>query len=314
MRLLLLLCLFQVFNHVHGQIVNSAHGTSHVPTLHTLAADGRWLLQSNGGRFDASALLRLPDGTLLTVNDKHLPPCRLVLSTNGTARLEPLTEFFPLEAVRAATPNPRYAPDTEGLARDAEGRLYLCTEGERWIFRTGATGGPVERLAIDWTPARKWFSQRDGNASWEGIAVGGNRLYLANERSIGRIVVVDLGTLRVTDDFQVAPAGNTAPDVHYSDLSWYAGDLWVLCRDVRKVLRVNPESHAVLAEFDYAAIEMDPQNVYISPLPYGFIEGLSVDATHIWLAVDNNGLPRRAAPTDSRPLLFRCPRPDVKKP
>ncbi len=294
-----------------GQATEPAPGVSPVPASYSLVADGRWLLQSTGARFDASALLRLPDGRLLTVNDKQLPPCSIELGTNGTAQLVPQTALFPLEAVRLTTPNPRYAPDNEGLARDAEGRLYLCTEGERWIFRTSAGGGPVERLAIDWTPVQKWFSPKDGNAAWEGIAVGGSHLYLANERSSGRIVVVDLPTLRVIDDFQVAPAGNTSSDVHYSDLSWYAGELWVLCRDIRKVLRVNPESHAVLTEFDFSAIELDPQNAYFSPIPYGFIEGLSVDATHLWLVVDNNGLPRRAAPTDMRPLLFRCPRPDL---
>lgn len=304
--------LLQVCRVGPGFAADPAPGATSAPVSHVLVADGRWLLQSANPRFDASALLRLPDGRLLTVNDKQLPPCSIELGTNGTARLVPQTALFPLESVRSTTPNPRYAPDIEGLARDTEGRLYLCTEGERWIFRTGADGGPVERLAIDWTSVQKWFSPKDGNASWEGIAVGGNRLYLANERSVGRIVVVDLSTLRVTDDFQVAPTGNTRSDVHYSDLSWYAGELWVLCRDLRKVLRVNPESHAVLAEFDFAAIELDPQNAYLSPLPYGFMEGLSVDATHLWLAVDNNGLPRRTSPTDLRPLLFRCPRPDLK--
>ena len=310
-RFLVLLAFWHL---VPGCAADPVPGAPSDPPSYPLVADGRWLLQSANPRFDASALLRLPDGRLLTVNDKQLPPCSIELGTNGTARLVPQAALFPLESVRATTPNPRYAPDLEGLARDTEGRLYLCTEGERWIFRTGGDGGPVERLAIDWTPVQKWFSTKDGNASWEGVAVGGSRLYLANERSVGRIVVVDLPTLRVTDDFQVAPVGQTRSDVHYSDLCWYAGELWVLCRDIRKVLRVNPESHAVLAEFDFAAIELDPQNAYLSPLPYGFMEGLSVDATHLWLVVDNNGLPRRTSPTDLRPLLFRCPRPDLSRP
>lgn len=294
-----------------------ASQTPEAPTAHpayTLASDHRWLLQPPAGRFDASALLRLPDGTLLTVNDKELPICRIDLGTNGVARLKPQPEWFPLDAVRKASPNPRFAPDTEGIARDEQGRLYICTEGQRWIFRSGPGTGQVERLEIDWSPVQRWFSSKDGNASWEGIAAGGGRLYLANERSTGRIVVVDLASLRVVDDFQVAPNGNTSSDVHYTDLCWYKGALWVLCRDIRKVLRVHPHTHAVMAEFDFASVELDPQNAYITALTYGFVEGLAVDDTAIWLAVDNNGMPRRSAPTDFRPLLLRCPRPDVAAP
>jgi Esterase-like activity of phytase len=280
------------------------------PNSFELTPDGRWLMQPESGRYDASALLRLPDGRLLTVNDKEIPPCVIVFGTNHVARLVPERKWFPLDAVRAAVGRPRYAPDIEGLAIDDQGRLYLCTEGPRWIFRTDPDGQSVERLPIDWTPVQRWFSTNDANASWEGIAVGGNRLYLANERSTGRIVEVDLSTFKVVHDFQVAPQGNTSADVHYSDLSWFAGELWVLCRDLRKILRVAPSTRSVIAEYDFAAAELSPQNIYLTALPYGFAEGLSVDATHLWVAFDNNGMPRRSAPTDFRPLLLRFPRPD----
>jgi hypothetical protein len=275
-----------------------------------LTPDGKWLMQPISGRYDASALLRLPDGRLLTVNDKEVPPCVIVLGSNQVARLVPEPSLFPIDAVRAAAGRPRYAPDIEGLAVDGAGRIYMCTEGPRWIFRTDPEGKSVERLPIDWSPVQRWFSTNDGNASWEGIAVGGNRMYVANERSIGRIVEVDLATLRVVGDFQVAPFGNTSPDVHYSDLSWFGGKLWVLCRDIRKILRVSPETRVVEVEYDFTAAELDPQNAYLTALPYGFAEGLSVDATHLWVAFDNNGMPRRSAPTDFRPLLLRFPRPD----
>lgn len=279
-----------------------------------LTPDGRWLMQPGSGRYDASALLRLPDGRLLTVNDKEVPPCVIVFGTNHMTRLVPERSWFPMDAVRSAAGRPRYAPDIEGLAIDDQGRLYICTEGPRWIFRTDPDGRSVERLPIDWTPVQRWFSTNDANASWEGIAVGGSRLYLANERSTGRIVEVDLSTFKVVHDFQVAPHGNTSADVHYSDLSWFAGELWVLCRDVRKILRVAPATRSVIAEYDFAAAELSPQNIYLTALPYGFAEGLSVDATHFWVAFDNNGMPRRSAPTDFRPLLLRFPRPDRPAP
>lgn len=280
------------------------------PGQHRLTPDARWLLQAPTGRYDASALLRHPDGRLLTVNDKSLPLSQVNLGSNSVARLSP-SPFFPLEAVRTASGRPRYAPDIEGIAIDQGGRLYICTEGQRWIFRTDPEGRMVERLAIDWTPVKRWFSTNDGNASWEGIAIGGNRLYLANERSVGRIIEIELDSLRIVGDFQAAPIENTSSDVHYSDLCWFDDSLWILCRDIRTVLRVDPRSRVLLAQFDFEEAERAPQNAYITALPYGFAEGLSVDATHLWIAFDNNGLPRRSNPTDFRPLLLRFPRPDL---
>ena len=76
------------------------------------------------------------------------------------------------------------------------------------------------------------------------------------------------------------------------------------------MLCVDPRTHAVRLCFSYFPIEMDPKYAYRHLLPYGFFEGLSVDADNIWLLVDNNGYPRKSNPQDARPLLLRCPRPD----
>jgi len=145
--------------------------------VYSLRQTGRWLLNpTESGRFDASALLSLSNGILLTVNDKSLPLCRIDLKTNGFATVVPIPELFSLEAVREAVGNPRYAPDTEGIAVDEAGRIYICTEGQRWIFRSEADGSGVTRLDIDWSPVKRWFNPKDGNAAWEGIAVGDGRL------------------------------------------------------------------------------------------------------------------------------------------
>ncbi len=276
---------------------------------HTLSATGVWALEPpDGARFDASALLRLPDGTLLTVNDKALPACRIELREADRGFLVPEPELFAPEPVDRL-PGAAGAPlDAEGLARDDRGRVYLCAEGPRWILRWDPADARVERLPIDWTPVRHRFSTRDGNASFEGIAAGGNRLYVANEREEARILVVDLDTLRVVDDFVVTPPGVPESAVHYSDLCWADDSLWILCRPQRQVLRVDPDTRTLLAVFDYAAVET--AHAYFTVIPMGFVEGLSVDATDIWLLVDNNGFPRRSALRDTRPLLFRCPRPD----
>lgn len=285
------------------------------PPRHVLRIGEAWLLDPpRPGRFDASALLRLPDGTLLTVNDKELPLCEIQRGTNGTARLRPRPDLFAPAQLAAFAREKRGPYDSEGLALDGAGRIYLCEEGNRWILRLTPGQSRVERLDIDWGPVRRWFSTTDGNASFEGIAVGGNRLYVANERSTGRLIEVDLATLRVTGDFQVAPGGREALDVAYSDLAWFEDRLWVLCRQSRCVLEVDPASRQVVAEYDYQRVEGDPAYVYATLLPFGFMEGLAVDRDSLWLLVDNNGLPRKKNLLDQRPTLFRCPRPRPGRP
>jgi streptogramin lyase len=280
------------------------------PPRHVLRAAQTWHLDPpDGARFDASALLIQPDGSLLTVNDKVPGIYRIGFGKDGTARLT---------AIPGALTPPQLAPfasakhgpyDCEGLARDDDGRIYICEEGDRWILRFDPKAGSVERLPIDWSPVKRWSSS-DRNASFEGIAVGGGVLYVANEREVGRIITVDLATMKVVDSFQVTPIGNPARDVHYSDLGWADGELWVLCRESRCVLRVDPRTRRVLAQFDYLELETSRPNAYAHPYPYGFVEGLAVDPENIWLVVDNNGFPRVADAADRRPTLWRCPRPD----
>lgn len=261
-------------------------------------------------RFDASALLRLPDGTLFTVNDKQAGVYRIELPAQGDgAALVAVSNLFTAPILNRASGQPARSYDLEGLARDSEGRLYVCAEGSRRVFRYDPTLDRTELLPLDWTPVRRWFS-RDGNASWEGIAAGGGRLYLANERSVGRIVVVELPSLRVTGSFSVSPPETPARDTHYSDLCWVDDRLWVLCRESHCVLKVDPARERVEASFSYASIEKNPQYGYLNPLPYGFVEGLAVHNGEVWLIVDNNGIGRMADPKDLRPSLWRCRIPD----
>lgn len=280
--------------------------------VYTLTADAHWLLQPpRNERFDASALLRLPDGTLLTVNDRGADLYRIAFR-DGTNVADLATwprAFTPAQlAPFAREKRQRY--DAEGLARDEAGRIYLSEEADRWLLRWDPRSNAVERLAVDWSPVKQWFHQTDLNASFEGVAAGGGRLFVANERQTGRIVVLDAVTLRVVDDLAVAPLGSTAKDTHYSDLCWAEDSLWVLLRDVRKILRVDPAARRVLAEFDYAAMERDPAWAYGALYAPGFMEGLSVGKEAIWLVSDNNGVGRRADLSDTRPTLFRCPRPE----
>jgi hypothetical protein len=261
-----------------------------------------------GQRFDASGLLLTPSGDLLTVNDLGPTLYRIQLLPDGaSADVAPIPNCFTETQLAPFAPKKFGRYDCEGIAQDPEGRLYICEEANRWILRCDPKAGRVERLAIDWSSVQNYFST-DRNASFEGIAIGKGKLYVANERSAPVIIVVDLARLKVIDHFEVYPQRFSLFGTHYSDLSWYDGKLFVLCRQHRVVLEVDPKTHAVLAEFDYRAME-DRLN-YRKQLPVGIMEGLAVERDFFWLVTDNNGFPRANAPDDRRPTLLKCRRPD----
>jgi len=280
--------------------------------VHVLAIEQAWTIEPIDKRpFDASGLLWLDD-QLLTVNDKGATIYQVHFPSHGnTCRLTPRSRLFPPVELARFEPEKIGRYDCEGIAIGPDGRVFVCEEANRWVLGCDRQTGKVERLAIDWSPVSRYLHPRDRNASWEGIAIGDGRIYLANERKTGRIVVVDFRTRKVVDDFQVKPAGRPFPDIHYSDLCWFDDSLWVLCRESQTVARVNPATKQILSEFSYRSVEHDPEYRFQTPFT-GTMEGLAVTTTHIWLATDNNGLGRIRHPRDTRPLIFKCPRPDVE--
>jgi hypothetical protein len=280
---------------------------------YVLNAAQSWQLNlPDGQRFDASGLFLALNGDLLTVNDRGPLVYRVQFSPGSSAAdLVKLPDCFtPAQLAALAGEKPdRF--DIEGIAGDVRGRLYLCEESNRWILRFDPRSHAVERLKIDWTPVQKYFSATDRNASFEGVAIGDDKLYVANERERGRIIVVDLATLKVAEDFEVRSSVASFWGPQYSDLCWFGGELYVLMREDHVVLRVHPRSHQVLAEYDFSAMESAPENKYRKLYWFaGVMEGLAVDEKDLWLVTDNNGLGRAADPNDRRPTLFRCPRPD----
>lgn len=277
-----------------------------------LKADHVWHLNAPDGiRMDSSGLVRLPDGNLLIVNDRDGAVYSLRPELNRhRVDLSLATNLFSPAALAPLANRKHGHYDGEGLAIDSRGRIYLCEETDRWILRCDPKTGAVELLEIDWSSVSHWFST-DKNASFEGIAIDGNRMWVANERRIGRIILVDLESLKVLEDFQAAPVGNSDEDVHYSDLCFFDGFLWVLCRENFLVLKVNPKTHETVGQYSYRSVERSTPNVYAQPFNVGFMEGLAVDATSIWLVADNNGFPRVSALNDRRSTLWRCPRLDL---
>ena len=277
-----------------------------------LELEQAWQLDApEGQRFDASALLMRTNGELWTLNDRGASLYRIEFQPGlSSAKLVLIPDFFTATQMTALAPHKHGRFDCEGMAQDAQGRVYLCEEADRWILRCDPATHTVERLGISWKPVKKYFSHDNQNASFEGVAVGGDRLYVANERDQGRIIVVDLKTQKVVDDFTVTTRRWFSKDVHYSDLSWFDGALYALLREKHLVLKLDPASHAVLAEYDYSAIESRPELAYHTRSGTGAMEGLAVTKDCFWLVTDNNGLPRKRFPDDSRPTLIKCPRPD----
>lgn len=263
-----------------------------------------------GERFDASGLLLRRKGELLAVNDREAAVYRIDFLSATNADLVRLPDCFTTGQLASFQPEKIGRWDCEGITEDSEHRLYLCEEGNRWILRFDPKNKTVERLAINWSPYEKYFHPTEHNAAFEGIAIGSDRLYVANERQIGRIFVVDLNTLKVVDDFTVRPSNTNARETHYSDLCWFEDSLFALLRENHVVVKIDPTTHRVLAEYDFAKIGRDRESAYKKLYPTGNMEGLAVDEKNIWLVTDNNGLGRKKFPQDTRPTLFKCPRPD----
>lgn len=262
-------------------------------------------------QFDASGLLLMPNGDLLTVNDKRTGIYKVIFPTEGMdAKVERIPNWLTDKQLEPFKPTKKGHWDLEGIARDDSGRIYVCEEGNRWVLRLDPKSEKMERLEIDWSPVKKYFSS-DTNASWEGIAVGDGRLYVANERERGRIIVLDLNNLQIVSDFAVGAVQLLARDMHYTDLSWFSGHLYVLMREARVVLQVDPKTERAVAEFDISSLETTPEHAYHRLYPTGIMEGLAVDANHIWVVTDNNGYGRLKEPGDKRATLFRCKRPPV---
>jgi len=272
----------------------------------TLAADATWQLDVKE-RFDASALT-FHNGKLITVNDRDGSFYELALPTNSVAKLKRL-DLFPKDRLSQLAAKKTSRFDLEGISKDSHGNLYVSEETQRLVFQSSPDGKVIEAFAFDWSPVKKFLSN-DPNASLEGIAIAGDLLYLANERSSPRIVVIDLPTRKIIDSFFVDSEGFAFGGPHYSDLAFFENRLFILNRNNRCILEVDPAKKRVLAEHSFGQMELAEDLAYKSEYPTGAMEGLAIDSEHFWLLTDNNGHARFKHPQDTRPTLFRCKRPN----
>lgn len=269
-----------------------------------LSADAHWPLNVKE-RFDASALL-FHNGNLLTINDRNGVVYEITLGEDAAEAKR--TDLFSKSALTNAAASRTARFDCEGLGTDASGNLYLSEESQRLIFKSPADGTSVEALKIDWSPVRKYFTG-GVNASFEGIAILGNRIFVANERTTARIIEVDLSTLEVTTSFFVDSDTFAFGGPHYSDLAVADGRLFILNRNHRCIFEIEPDNKRVLAEYRFGQMEVAEEVAYFSDYPTGAMEGLAIDDDYFWMITDNNGKGRIKNSSDFRPTLFRCKRP-----
>jgi hypothetical protein len=278
--------------------------------VYELSAEKFWQLTVPGNsRFDASGLV-MKNGRLYTVNDRGPELFEIELGENG-ASVEATGIFRPeaLRKVSGVAGRTRF--DTEGIALDDRGRIYICEESDREVFRWD--GKEVSRVPLDLEPVKQLFSE-DQNASFEGVAVGNGKLYLANERERPVVIVIELASGEVVENFYVQSQGFAFGGPHYSDLAWFEGRLFILDRNFRCILEVDPASHALIAQYNFGKMESQPEVAYQTQYPTGTMEGLAVTSEYFYLVTDNNGLPRKAAKSDVRPTLFKVRRPASEQP
>lgn len=269
-----------------------------------LEVESSWRLQSPDGRFDASGIERGPDGDLLVVRDSELAVYTVKFQDDSDVAALVKHDRYGVSEDDLNVGSTRF--DIEGLALDSAGILYACDEFARRVLRFSSQG-QLDSIPIDLTSVAEYFSKTDSNASFEGIAIGDGHLYLANERSRGRLIEFDLETGALLSNFVCQTGTSIWPDTHYSGLDWYKGKLFALLREEQAIIEIDPEGKKVDRIFRYHGIEFDKQHRYRTLIPFsGVMEGLLVETDVFWLLTDNNGQSRFADKTDSRPSLFKC--------
>ncbi|AMX02255.1 hypothetical protein A3224_06355 [Microbulbifer thermotolerans] len=251
-------------------------------------------------------------GTLLAVSDKNSSEIyALELSPSGAALKAyqqvaglAIPEEAPggfLAALSQAI-RPDTAMDFEGISCDSDG-VYLVSERYSRIAQLTVDGAAW--LAGDWVfQVRRQGYLQKVNAGTEGLVRIGSDFWVAMEREPRGLLHLPAG-----GEAQVFPipavAGldfrGRAEDI--TGLAHYDGALFTLERNAFAVCRRALRDLRAEWCIDYRAIEESPEFVY-TETRYGKGEGLAVDASGIYVVLDNNNVGRAADTADKRALLL----------
>lgn len=308
-----------------------------------LKVAGMWSLDSGrSSRFDPSGLVWWPaTQSFLTVNDKpdevHVykigSPASQPSRNKDGQHVRSLSLLLKSNAVIQRTspmfPGYRFTFDLEGITA-CNGHLFVVAEEPRTIIRIN----PKTKVSTSHTLDVESYYRRSArmrhpmarfsyhsNAGYEGITCDpkAKRLYVIQERQPRYILVVDMPSvwkqgkqLRIHSHFDLPSFSlprqingiDSEPDFAGADMD--KGFLYVLYRNERLVLKVNPKTHNMLAAYSFRHAE---DRLYKQRLPFGLAEGLVVRGNRIYIVMDNNRRPRKLNPTDRRPVLLSFERP-----
>lgn len=181
--------------------------------------------------------------------------------------------------------------DLEGITVCGED-IYLANEQTRNILKL--SNGKLTKLKFGLSKALRAVGanpeKTSVNAGIEGIAMDceSNTLYIAQERSPRAIIVADLNKNKVVKSFSTPAVENPNPD--YADLYFEKGFLYVLERNKRMIIKVDPKSEKVVDEASYLnlADNFKASELYDTGKPYGVGEALFMDSDFIYIGNDNN--------------------------
>lgn len=266
----------------------------------------RWLEGSAG--LDISGLTFCA-GELLAVSDKNSTE----IYTVAGAALKPHTRIAALAAPEGEPAGllaallqiirPASEMDFEGITCDG-GTVYLVSEHHNRIAKLRA-GGDANWLVRHWaSEARSRGYLTKLNAGTEGLVKIDEDFWIAMERE-------PRGLLRLSPGskprfFSIPPVAalefrGRAEDV--TGLAHYDGALFTLERNAFAVCRRSLETLEAEWCIDYRAVEEAPEFVY-EETKYGKGEGVAVDASGIYVVLDNNNVARAADSEDKRALLL----------
>ena len=256
-----------------------------------------------GANFQPSGLY-LSSGRLLVVSDKHDDAVFELRLERDRAVARPFLRF--------QAPGGEVL-DLEGITGGPDGSLLLASEAQFRVLAVSASG-----QATWFTSSLEKFGQSAGlfqkrNAGFEGVARVGKQVVIAAEREPRGLLEVADGSgapivaYRLPSAVCAGPRGRTDD---LTDLSVSEGELYSLQRSAHLVVRMTRSDGRFreAEHWSYARAENHPRYRY-RDRTYGLAEGLALDESHVYVALDNNDDARESGKDDRRGMLFVFKRP-----
>lgn len=227
-------------------------------------------------RFDLSAMVKV-DSAILVLADKPWNSFvyHLKLDTNHHKAFT--SEYIPIHM----------EGKTDFEAIDwGEGHLLLADERHSRIIKL-PVGSPetMKTLSLSWD--KDVNPENWGNAGIEAIAVDqeNHRLYIGKERDPAALYVVALEGGEVQR--VMLPEGLKRFDI--SDMKFTEGHLYFLNRNAFKVWKYDIGTRSFVDVFDYSFVMNAGGEMLYKGSKYPMAEGLMLEDSYIWIALDNNG-------------------------